>query len=155
IIKDAQTHLAQQKIDQWQNGYPSLEIINNDIIKGNSYVIIDTKEETIATTMFTIQPEPTYTKIEGQWLRPVNEKYGVIHRLAIKASKRNQGIAKAIFKHFESVLINNSIPSMKVDTHRGNLGMQHMLKSIGYTYCGIIYLEDGNERFGFEKILEQ
>lgn len=154
IISDAQKHLANQNIDQWQNGYPTDDIILNDIKNGESYIIANTENEIVATTMFTTGPEPTYKQIEGDWLLPVSLGYGVIHRLAIKANQRNKGWAKSIFKHFEQNLIQQGINSMKVDTHRYNLGMQHMLKSIGYVYCGIIYLANGDERFGFEKILK-
>ena len=45
------------------------------------------------------------------------------------------------------------IKSLKVDTHRGNIGMQNLLKKIGYSYCGVITLESGDERLAFEKIL--
>ena len=31
IIKQAQSYFKDQNIDQWQNGYPNEEVINNDI----------------------------------------------------------------------------------------------------------------------------
>ena len=31
--------------------------------------------------------------------------------------------------------------------------MQRLLEKSGFKYCGIIYLEDGNERIAFEKII--
>jgi hypothetical protein len=30
--------------------------------------------------------------------------------------------------------------------------MQKLLSKLGYTYCGLIYLEDGAERIAFQKI---
>ncbi|MFT4754054.1 MAG: putative GNAT superfamily acetyltransferase [Salibacteraceae bacterium] len=154
IIQDAQIHLATQQIDQWQDGYPNESIIKNDIQSGNSYVIINENSEIVATTMFTTAPESTYSSIDGDWFIPVHQTYGVIHRLAISAKHRNQGIAKFVFNHFENELSRNNHTSMKVDTHRGNKGMQHMLTSIGYKYCGVIYLNTGDERLAFEKVLK-
>ena len=154
IIKDAQLHLANQKIDQWQDGYPTVEIIENDIANNESFVVVNERDIPFATTMFTTSPEPTYTNIEGNWVTPVSISYGVIHRLAISAKHRKQGMAKSVFQEFENRLVKNNIYSMKVDTHRGNKGMQHMLTSIGYQYCGVIYLESGDERLAFEKVLK-
>ena len=43
--------------------------------------------------------------------------------------------------------------SIKNDTHRLNQSMQRMLVKNGFVRCGIIYLENGEERIGFERIL--
>ena len=154
IIKDAQLHLANQNIDQWQDGYPTADIIANDIANNESFVVVNEDDIPFATTMFTTSPESTYVKLEGNWIIPVSQVYGVIHRLAISAKHRKKGIAKRVFKEFENRLISQNVNSMKVDTHRGNKGMQHMLTSIGYQYCGVIYLESGDERLAFEKVLK-
>ena len=37
IIDDAKTYLAGQNIDQWQNGYPNTEQIENDIKNKNCH----------------------------------------------------------------------------------------------------------------------
>ena len=34
IVKQAQEYFKSQGIDQWQNGYPNEEVINNDIENG-------------------------------------------------------------------------------------------------------------------------
>ena len=41
--------------------------------------------------------------------------------------------------------------NLRIDTHRDNVVMQHMLDKNGFQYCGIIYLEDGSERMGYQK----
>ncbi|WP_455935229.1 hypothetical protein [Haemophilus sp.] len=38
IIKQAQDYFKEKNIDQWQNGYPNEEVINNDIENEESYV---------------------------------------------------------------------------------------------------------------------
>ena len=42
-------------------------------------------------------------------------------------------------------------PNLKIDTHRDNIPMQKVLKRNGFCYCGIIYLESGDERLAFQK----
>ena len=65
IIKDAQELLANQNIDQWQNGYPNESIISNDIDNNESYLLKSHDQSPIATAMFSTKNEPTYSKIEG------------------------------------------------------------------------------------------
>ena len=39
---------------------------------------------------------------------------------------------------------------LRIDTHRNNLPMQHVLGKLGFETCGIIHLADGDERIAFE-----
>ena len=42
---------------------------------------------------------------------------------------------------------------MRIDTHEENLGMQGLLKKLGYHHCGVIYLENNDKRLAFEKLI--
>lgn len=154
IIGDAQTYLASQNIDQWQDGYPTQELLLRDIENKESYIIKNDQTEVIGTVMFTTKGEPTYKNIEGDWLMPSDKDYGVIHRLAVREKFRKTGMSRFVFLYFENYLKSNGIPSMKVDTHPDNVVMQGLLKSLGFSYCGVIYLVSGAKRLGFEKIIQ-
>lgn len=41
--------------------------------------------------------------------------------------------------------------NLKIDTHQDNHIMQHLLDKKGFTYCGIIYTDDGGERLAYQK----
>ncbi|MFT5147151.1 MAG: GNAT superfamily N-acetyltransferase [Polaribacter sp.] len=153
IINDAKEYLASQKIDQWQNGYPNAEQVANDIKNNESYVVVNDENEVIATAMFTTNPEPTYKIIDGNWNIDENEKYGVVHRMAIKKEFRKFGLATFIFHEFHMQLLEKKIKSLKIDTHEKNLGMQALIKKLGYTYCGIIYTNYHAKRVAFEKVI--
>ena len=153
IIADAQIYLAELKIDQWQDGYPNAQAIRADITQRESYVVQNEDGVVMATSMFTTAPESTYEAIEGEWIVPVTEIYGVVHRMAISNAYRSKGIAQFMFAQFENKLVQNQVKSLKVDTHQQNLGMQALLKKLGYQYCGIITLNSGDLRLGFEKVL--
>lgn len=154
IIKDAQELLASQNIDQWQNAYPNIAQIKEDIHNKNSFVICK-KHEIIASLMFSTKIEHTYNEIDGKWLSAEKSKYGVIHRLAVSKHHHKKGIAKFIFTYFENLLSTLEINSMKIDTHPDNITMQTLLKKMNYIYCGVIYLEDNDKRFAYEKILKK
>lgn len=153
-IKCAQKYLAGLGIDQWQDGYPNEEVILNDIQHNESYLVINDRNESIGTTMFSLRPEPTYTHIEGEWLTNKGAEYGVIHRMAVDDQFRSSGFSRFVFDYFENLLIEKGIKSMRIDTHEDNQVMQGLLKKRGYHYCGVIYLESGSKRLAFEKLLD-
>lgn len=155
IITEAQNYLASLHIDQWQNGYPDENTIYQDIVNNETYVVQNMESQIIGTAMFTTKSEPTYEEINGKWLTENNAKYGVVHRMAVGAEFRKHGIAKFIFDRCEQKLIEINVASLRVDTHKENRGMQNLLKTIGYEYCGIIHLKDGSERLAFEKIVAE
>lgn len=153
FIKDAQHFLAAQNINQWQDNYPNTEVIDRDINNRESFVIITDKGKTIATSMFTINGESTYNFIKGNWITKNNTKYGVIHRIAVSNNARSKGVAKFIFNEFETRLQKMEFTSLRIDTHKDNHIMQQLLQNLGYVYCGVIYLNNGNERLAYEKVL--
>ena len=153
IISEAQRYLASQGIDQWQDGYPDESLILEDINNSESYIVKNDDGNLLGIAMFTTQSEPTYTFIDGKWLTSEDAKYGVIHRMAVGSNHRGMGIAKYIFSECELILKENKVASMRIDTHEENIGMQSLLKKIGYVYCGVIFLGNGDKRLAFEKIL--
>ena len=154
IINDAKTYLASQNIDQWQNGYPNAEQVENDIEKGESFVVVNDDDTIMATSIFTLRKEPTYKEIlEGNWLISEDQVYGVVHRMAIKKEYRKLGLATFLFDEFHQQLKNQSIKSLKIDTHENNVGMQSLIKKLGYKYCGIIYTSYNAKRLAFEKVI--
>ncbi|MDA9316778.1 GNAT family N-acetyltransferase [Polaribacter sp.] len=154
IIEDAKAYLASLKIEQWQNGYPNETQVEHDILKGESYVMLNGENQVIATSMFTTKKEPTYKTIEGNWQIDETKPYGVIHRMAIKKEFRKLGLATLLFNEFHQQLKIKNIQSLKIDTHEENLGMQALIKKIGYQYCGIIYTSYGAKRLAFEKVIQ-
>ncbi len=127
---------------QWGSVKPAREQIAADIEHGNSYVCVENGE--IAAVFFYSEGiDPTYVKIyEGQWLN--DKPYGVVHRIASAGTVKGAG----------SFCLNwafSQCGNLKIDTHRDNIVMQNTLKKNGFVYCGIIYLEDGDERLAYQK----
>ena len=87
-------------------------------------------------------PEPTYNVIDGAWL--TDEPYGVIHRMASYPDVH--GIFAAIIEFAAA-----RYAHLRIDTHRDNRIMRHLIEKHGFTYCGIIWLEDGTDRLAYER----
>ena len=151
IIKQAQEYFKELGINQWQDNYPNLEIIRSDICNNNGYVMLK-DNNIVGTVAVSFDGEKTYNSIyNGEWIS--NQKYAVIHRLAIDDNYKGLGLSSVIIKNIEDICVNNDVHSIKVDTHKQNESMQRLLLKNGFQYCGIIYLEDKSERIAFEKIL--
>ena len=147
IINQAKLYFKNEGIDQWQDGYPNEDSIINDINQNEAYVLED-NGKILATTMISSNIEPTYNYIEGNWLQ--NDKYMVIHRIAIHNDQKGKGLAKIIID--EALKLHPHIHSIRIDTHDDNLSMQRFLIKYGFTYCGTIYLENKSTRRAYEKV---
>jgi hypothetical protein len=144
IFAAAKVFMAERgNSNQWIAGYPSRELIAQNIQDGNSYVCADDAGEILATFFFKIAPDETYARIyDGQWLN--DKPYGVVHRLA--GSGKVKGISDFCLQWcFEQC------GNIRVDTHKDNKVMQQALIRNGYTYCGIIYIKNGTQRLAFQK----
>ncbi len=150
LIKQAQHLFAANNIDQWQDNYPNAHIIQADIDHGYSHVIEDDKGQLLATAMISFDGEPTYQHIDGAWLSDKDATYAVVHRIAVNPNHKRQGMARFILSWVYAHLAQGT--SFRIDTHRQNIPMQNLLDSMGFQYCGIIYLEDGAERLAYEKL---
>lgn len=131
--------------NQWVNGYPSAELILEEIADRNSYVCENENGEILGTFCFIPGEDPTYFRIDdGKWLN--DAPYYVIHRMATNGKQK--GIADACLKWcFEHC--NN----IRVDTHHDNIVMQNILKKYGFCRCGIIYTHNGTPRIAYQKTL--
>ncbi len=151
IIKQAQEYLKKKGVEQWQDNYPNLNIINDDIDKRKGYVL--EKDDTIvATVAVSFNDEKTYEIIyNGKWI--TENEYAVIHRIAVDNNYKGKRLSSEILAHIEKMCLQRNVHSIKVDTHKQNKSMRKMLSNNGFQYCGIIYLENGSERVAYEKVI--
>ncbi len=129
---------------QWTGGYPSDDILLQDMRRAFGY-IVERDGIPVATFVLAECEDPTYRVIYGgEWLDD-ELPYGTIHRIA--SVEGVHGIADAVIAWSLK-----RVRSLRVDTHRDNLPMQHILTKNGFSYCGIIYLLDGSPRLAYQKL---
>lgn len=126
--------------DQWSTTHPARSMLESDIKSGDLYLLEDSDGIQGVFALLTGN-DPTYGYIEGQWLN--HDPYVTIHRIA-SAGKRT-GVLPCSVQYGLSLCSN-----LRIDTHRDNKVMQHLLKKNGFTYCGIIYLENGDPRLAYQ-----
>ena len=130
---------------QWGDSYPSRELLIADISSANLYTVVE-NERILGVFYFRIGDDPTYLEIkDGTWKNDL--PYGVIHRVAVSENAHGKGVSRFCFD-FALDLCGN----LKIDTHRDNAPMRRALEKYGFEYCGVICLENGDERIAFQKI---
>ncbi|MEZ4787576.1 MAG: GNAT family N-acetyltransferase [Flavobacterium haoranii] len=150
IIKQAILRRKADGSNQWQDGYPNLQTIENDIAKKIGFVLVD-DETIIGYCAALINDEPEYAKIIGKWL--TNDDFVVIHRIAIDENYLGKGLSGKIIEFVENLATEQNIFSVKVDTNFDNLAMMKIFEKRGYQYCGEVYFR-GSARRAYEKVLK-
>ena len=128
---------------QWKDSRPSMDLVKKDIENGNSYVM-EEDGRIIGTFAFIVGIEPTYLEIEGQWLD--DAPYGTIHRIASDGSSK--GVFETVLSFAESFGVD-----IRIDTHKDNVIMDHILRKYGFSRCGVILLANGDPREAYQKNL--
>ena len=130
--------------DQWKNGYPTRELLEEDIDTNRLFVYM-VNGQMEAVFAFVLGADPTYEVIEdGQWLNDTLP-YGTIHRLA--SARKCKGVASAVIEWCLE-----HCQSLRADTHADNKIMQHLLEKNGFTRCGIIHVADGTPRIAYQRM---
>ncbi|MBQ9547920.1 MAG: N-acetyltransferase [Bacteroidales bacterium] len=133
-------------VRQWVNAYPSKDIIVDDIRRGYGQVVME-NNRIAGYFAFIPSPEPTYSVIyEGSWLDD-SQPYHVIHRIG--SLPEVHGVFRTLIEWCAAREGN-----LRIDTHRDNHIMQHLLERNGFHYCGIIFLLSGDERLAYQRLTE-
>ena len=151
IIERAKAYLKSNGVDQWQNGYPNVDVIKEDIASGYGYVL-ECGDGIAGTIALSFDGEPYYDVIyDGEWLSTGD--FLVIHRLAVSNGARGTDLASKIMRQVEQLCVSHGIGSIKIDTHEENVVMQKFVEKNGFTRCGKVILGSEGERVAFEKLL--
>ena len=149
ILKAAIKRRKEEGSNQWQDGYPNVEVIKEDIRKESGYVLKEGKN-VAAYCAILINDEPEYARLNGKWLTQGN--FVVYHRVAVSENYLGRGMGEMILKHVEDFARATNIRSVKADTNFDNMAMLRIFQKLGYSYCGEVTFR-GSARKAFEKVL--
>ena len=158
IIEDGRAALKAIGVDQWQGGLPTRAIIDEDISSGHTRVAVDDNGNILGTLVFWTQGEEDYNHpLAGQWLTGSNQNFVALHRVAVSANAARRGVCTFMFQQAIDEARAAGIPSVRIDTHPGNIPMQKTIAKAGFTRCIEFKLslkeEPTKDRIGFELVL--
>lgn len=148
----SQARLAQRRagFKQWDDGYPSLEVLKSDIRSSNGFVLDDGGR--IAGYVAIAIGDEEYDRHPELW--DVAESYAVFHRLALSDDYRGKRVSSILFDLAESLADRTDAQFVRIDTGLENKPMQHILSKRGYAALGCCSFIWG-ERLAYEKSLTE
>ena len=150
LFEQAREYFRMNGIDQWQDGYPDEEALDEDLKAGCGWTFYNEGKLCAYAAIIDAEDENYREMVSGQWIS--DRPYFVIHRIAVSNDCKGQGLAGQIFR-FGSELY-PQFDSVRIDTHEDNKSMRHCLEKNGFEYCGVIRLQrDGALRVAYEKNL--
>ena len=146
VIEEAKKCLADAGSTQWQNGYPNIDTIIEDIISGQAYVALE-EGELLAYAAVTKSPEKAYEAIyDGNW-EGKEAEYLVFHRIAVASDVQGQGVAQTFL---EGLIEGFDYLDFRSDTHDQNKVMQHIFEKLGFKQVGKVPVD--GERLAYQKV---
>lgn len=148
IFLDAIQNMNAQNIFQWDELYPTLDIIKNDIRNNHMYVYL-INDKPVSVVVINEQQELEYDTVNWTY---TDEKIYVIHRLCVDAKVQGQGIGRKTMLLAEAEAIKKGYSSIRLDTFSQNPFALRLYKTLGYKCVGEINFRKG-KFYCFEKLL--
>ncbi len=118
---------------QWDEHYPSREIVERDILKG--YLFGAYSESRLVALIAITNDEPKeYEKVN--WKE--KSSFLIIHRLCVHEFFLRKGVANALMSFAEEYAKNQNYLSIRLDTFSLNEGAVFFYKKIGYSKVGYV-----------------
>lgn len=144
----AQARQAQRRAGfrQWDDGYPSRDVVHADISNGVGYILDD--GGVAAGYVAIARRDEEYDRHLELW--DVTMDYAVFHRIAIADGYRGHKLSATLFDPAEALAVRMGAKAIRIDTGLENRPMQHILAKRGYTILGQCTFTWG-ERLACEK----
>ncbi|MFK5958835.1 MAG: GNAT family N-acetyltransferase [Lutibacter sp.] len=152
ITKSYAKYMIENNIFQWNENYPSKEILKKDIELQQIWKL-QVNEIIVGLIVLTEVEDKEYLKVK--WLTK-NYKNLYIHRLAIHPNFQGQGFAQKLMDFTENYAFKNNYKSIRLDTFSKNKRNQIFYKKRNYTKLETIYFPNQSEFpfFCYEKVLD-
>ena len=132
LFQRAVEHLNASGIAQWDAVYPHASNVEEDIQKGQLYLMrADGRIAGVITLNQSFDPE--YQK--AKWTYQGND-FAVIHRLCVSPDVQGRGVGTRIMRMAEAMLAENGIQSVRLDCFSQNSHSQRLYEKLGYRTVG-------------------
>lgn len=134
LINRVKADMKKNQLDQWNDDYPTREIIENDILNEDLY-IIKSDDRLFGGICLNEDQEEAYQQVDWKF-DPT--KVLVIHRLAIDPNTQGQGMAQQLMQFAEKYAQENGFTSIRLDVYSQNPRAIAIYKNRGYEIRGAI-----------------
>ena len=146
FIEEARAYQREQGFLQWTDKSPTLFDICKDIIEHRAYFITEDNRP-FGYVCIRLDGDPIYDEITAWAHKP----YVAVHRVAISNEARGKGASRHLFRLVRELCLAHGIHAIRIDTHKDNVIMQHILEREGFLLRGMVHYAVG-ERLAYESI---
>lgn len=136
-------------IDQWDDIYPTADVLRDDIEHGTIYVASLDGTPIAGAVVLDERQAPEYRGVA--WTIG-SDSVGVVHRLMVDPAKRRSGIARELMSFAEQRAGELGFEVIRLDAFTRNPGALRLYDSLGYRDAGPVTLRKGLFRC-FEKAI--
>ncbi len=153
IINDGKEYLAENNVDQWQICTPSEKIIENDISRQQGFLIYKDDRPAAYEVISFEREEAYHNPIDGSM--KLEGDYATIHRTSAAKEFRSSGISHQMFDFALLHAYLNKKKIMRIDTHKDNKIMQHIIMREGFEYVETVQFTESDRmrRIVFERLI--
>lgn len=126
-------------IDQWDDVYPNEQVLTQDVINLELFVLED-EDGLAAAIVLNEEQEPQYRYVDWKYH---TGKIGVVHRLCVDAGHQGKGCGKKIARFAETYFREQEYNAIRLDAFPKNEPAIQLYQSLGYEHCGRILLRKG------------
>ena len=128
--------------DQWDDSYPTFEIIRQDALASHLFVLWD-EEQAIGAICLNEVQAPEYAALEWRY----SGRILVVHRLCVLPLRQGAGAAQRLMDFAESFAAGNGYAAIRLDTYTGNPRALALYRKRGYEGVGQVSFPRRKLRF--------
>ncbi len=151
LTKSCAKHLIENEIFQWNEYYPSKEVLKNDIELNQLWKLVE-NNLIIGIIALTEIEDVEYKSVK--WLTE-NDTNLYIHRLAVHPNYQGKGYAQQLMNFAENYAKEHNYDSIRLDTFSKNIRNQQFYEKRNYIKLESIYFPKQSEHpfYCYEKVL--
>lgn len=139
ILQETITAMHQEGVYQWNEVYPTLELIEADIQQQSLYVALNSFDSILGFIVLNESQPENYKLLPWQ---ENQKKVFSVHRLAIAKECSSKKIATQLYNQIEEIAKANNGTSMRIDTAANNIKAQQFFLKQGYSWIGNMKYND-------------
>lgn len=148
LYKEATDDMRSRGVFQWDNIYPSEELLGQDIEKREMYLLV-CGEEVISAVVINGEQLEEYESIRWKY---GTEKIAVIHRLCVSPAHQGKGYGSEMVLRAEEVMKAMGYTAVRLDAFSQNPSALKLYERLGYERAGEVRFRTG-DFFLYEKTL--
>lgn len=143
--------MSAEGIDQWDELYPAISDISEDIKNGNLTLVKQGRKLVAVYTLNQIQN----TAYKFGDFKDTSGSFAVLHRLCVRPEYQGMGIAARTLKKIDEQAAREGFSSIRLDVFTKNPRAVKLYEAAGYRYAGDAYFRKGKFALMEKIILNQ